>query len=107
MSFILFNNDTDLPIVVDTWINTSLESFLIEPRENIKLESSTGEWYIHSMLDDRSEWIKNNLQNYLNIGKFWVQPSAMGERSSMDYPNKFVCGHLVENNMDKFIFKQI
>jgi len=107
MPSILFQNDTDLPIMIDTWIGSSLQSFLIEPRENTVLASCTGEWYINSMLEDRTIWVENKLQNYLNIGKFWFEPSAMGEYSSMDYPNKFICSHTVENNKIKFIFKQI
>ena len=74
MYTILFHNDTDLPIVIDTWINTSLQSFLIEPRENTILKSCVGEWHIHSMLEDRSIWVENKLQNYLIIGKFCINP---------------------------------
>lgn len=95
VKFIHFHNDTEFPIVVDSWIDTSslVYSRKIRPGEKAILHSSIGEWQIHSMMEakDRGIWIRRGLEDCLNLGKFWSMASASGEYCSMEHDDLFDC----------------
>jgi len=94
--FIHFHNDTDLPIMVDTWVDGSnaLQYFRIGPREKRILHSSVGEWHLNAMLksEDRKLWDENpRLKHITLIGKFRSDPCASGNYSWMDYDGFYDC----------------
>ena len=79
VKFIHFHNNTDLPIMIDSWVDNSyaMNSLRVNPREKIIIHSCVGEWHLHSMfesLEDRNIWKEKGLDNYLTIGKFWSIP---------------------------------
>lgn len=92
-----FYNNTDLPIVIDTWVSSTyhLISMEIEPLEERVIESSVDEWHIHCMFpnydkEKRQIWKDNNLGYITNIGKFSCSPCASGNYSWLDY-DMFIC----------------
>ena len=96
IKYIHFVNDTDLPVMIDSWVDGSntLQCLRIAPREKRIVHSSVGEWHIDAMLneEDRKLWTNNkNLKNVVMIGKFRSRPCAQGEYSWMDWDNKFNC----------------
>ncbi len=92
-----FHNTTELPVMVDSWIDGSnqLYSRKIEAGEKAILHSSVGEWHLHSMMDeeeDREKWVEKGLDKYLLIGKFWSQPcDSNGEYAWIEWYEKFDC----------------
>jgi len=91
-----FYNSTELPVMVDAWIDdsTSLHSSRIDAGEKIILYSSIGEWHIHSMFtdtEDRKLWVENGLGKYLLIGKFRSKPCASGNYTWMEWDDIFAC----------------
>jgi len=106
--FILFHNDTDLPVMVDSWVDGScaLKCLKVKPREKLVIHSSVGEWYLNGMLyeeeEDRKIWNDKGLQNHLLVGKFRSDPGASGNYSWMEYQdNVFNCVYSkLENYQD-------
>lgn len=104
---IQFHNNTDLPLMIDSWVDNSnvLQSIKIYPRESVLLHSSVGEWHIHSMLEskeDRMVWEEKEIEE-LTIGTFRSQPCASGNYSWLDCPSIFTCEYtqeyiITENN---------
>jgi hypothetical protein len=91
-----FHNSTDLPVMIDSWIDGSnkLYSRKIDPAEKCIIHSSTGEWHIHCMMDEESDrqiWVEKGLDKYLLIGKFWSQPCANGNYSWIEWEERFDC----------------
>jgi len=90
---IYFHNDTDLPIMIDAWVNARLKSTRVAPRETVLLYSSVGEWHINSMFDDpidNTAWVNAGLKKYAIVGKFRSNPCASGNYSWLEYDdNKF------------------
>ena len=88
MPSVVFWNTSDLPLMVDTWITGSnrLECLKIHPYEKRVLESSTGEWYLNTILDeeDRKLWIAKGLGKYTTLGKVRLMPCAQGDRAWME-----------------------
>jgi hypothetical protein len=69
------HNNTDLPVIIETWLPVTetlnkLCRFNIAPYETSLLESITGEWFINT--DKES------------IGKFRLMPCAQGDYAWMD-----------------------
>ena len=79
IKYIHFHNDSDLPLLLDSWIDGSsmLRTIRIEPREKRIVHSSVGEWHIHSITpSDRKIWQE--------IGKFRSDPCASGNYSWLE-----------------------
>jgi len=96
IKYIHFVNDTDLPVMIDSWVDGSntLKCLKIAPREKRIIHSSVGEWHINAMLfdEDRKLWNDNeNLKKVVIIGKFRSRPCPQGEYSWLDWDNKFDC----------------
>jgi len=94
--YIYFHNDTDLPIMVESWLNnlSYLQYLKINPGEKIILHSSLGEWQINSIFenyDDRKIWINKGLGNHTIIGKFCLYPSESGIYSWIENEHDFEC----------------
>jgi len=106
---IQFYNNTDFPIMVDSWINNSLYCLKIESQEKCIIYSDDSEWFLNSMFDlydDRQLWRNNNLKKYVNIGKFRSVPDISNIYSWINYENKFECLYSekqINNNMEKII----
>jgi hypothetical protein len=87
--FILFHNDTDLPVMIDSWVDGSntLKCLKVQPREKLVIHSSVGEWHLNGMLygEDRKLWDDKGLQKYVLVGKFRSDPCASGNYSWMEY----------------------
>jgi hypothetical protein len=49
--YIRFRNDTDLPVNINSWVKGSntLNNCFIQPKTNVLLHSSVGEWHMDSM----------------------------------------------------------
>jgi len=96
IKYIHFVNNTDLPIMIDSWIDGSndFQCLRIAPREKCIIHSSVGEWHINAMLyeEDRKIWDENEiLKRILNIGKFRSKPCAKGNYSWLYYHGLFNC----------------
>ena len=82
-TYINFHNMSELPIMIDSWVDGShkLHCLRVGPGEKLVIESSVGEWHINSMLDDeadRNMWSIRGLKNFINLGKFRSDPCASG-----------------------------
>ena len=107
--FILFHNDTDLPIMVDSWVDGSnvLQNFKIKPREKLVIHSSVGEWHLNGMLygEDRKAWDDKGLKKYILVGSFRSDPCASGNYSWMEFDdNVFNC---VYSKLDNYKDKRV
>lgn len=96
IKYIHFHNDSDLPIIIDSWVDGSnvLHCFRIEAREKRILHSSVGEWHINAMfknVEDREKWEENGLKRFVIIGKFRSNPCAQGDYVWLDYDEPFKC----------------
>ena len=94
--YINFHNKTDLPIMVDSWVDgsNSLRCLRVGPGEKLVLHSSVGEWHVNSMLTDESDyklWREGGLKWYVNLGKFRSNPCASGNYSWMEWEHIFDC----------------
>ena len=90
-----FHNATPFPIMIDTWINTSLKSFKVSPHHLILLKSSVGEWHMNTHFPDpkdREVWDQyKGLRHFTQIGKFRNHPCAQGNYAWMEYKEPFHC----------------
>ena len=107
IKYIHFHNNTDLPIMINTWIDGSnkLQYIKINPREKRILHSSVGEWHLNTMfesLEDRIIWEDKgfNLARYITIGKFRSNRSASGNYSWLE-DNIFECTYTDTHTTDK------
>ena len=98
IKYIHFHNNTELPIMLDSWIDGSnrLHHIKINPGEKQIIHSSVGEWHINTMFesnDDRNKWKEKGLDlyRYLTIGKFRSNRSASGNYSWMEDKDLFEC----------------
>ena len=101
MKFIHFYNKTDLPVMIDSWMDESwveesccLQTIRVGPREKRLIHSSVGEWILHTMFDneqDKKLWENKGYNKYNNIGKFRSRPCAQGNYSWMEYDEPFLC----------------
>ena len=95
-TYINFHNMSELPIMIDSWVDGShkLHCLRVGPGEKLVIESSVGEWHINSMLDDeadRNMWSIRGLKNFINLGKFRSDPCASGNYAWMEWPYIFDC----------------
>jgi len=94
--YINFHNDTDLPVLIDAWVDGSntLKTIRIGPNETRVIHSSVGEWHMHAMFDDANDdelWKDRGLGKYYPIiGKFRSDPCFSGNYSWMEYRH-FIC----------------
>jgi hypothetical protein len=96
IKFIHFHNNTDLPIIISSWVDNSISinSLRVNPQEKLIIHSSVGEWHLHSMfesLEDRNIWEEKGLNKYLTIGKFRSTPCYSGDYYWGEYNNIFEC----------------
>ena len=92
--YINFHNNSELPIMVDSWVNNSLHCLRVGPGEKLVIHSSVGEWHVNSMLSDDEDyklWKEGGLTWYTNIGKFRSNPCASGNYSWMEWDHIFDC----------------
>jgi hypothetical protein len=94
--FIHFHNDTDLPIMMDSWVDGSNHLYCrkIDPRQKLVVHSSVGEWHLNAMfreLEDRKLWNENGFEKKILVGKFRSKPCASGNYSWMEYDEPFEC----------------
>jgi len=94
--YINFYNNSELPIMVDSWIDgsNSLRCLRVGPGEKLVIHSSVGEWHINSMLADEEDyklWREGGLKWYVNLGKFRSDPCARGNYSWMEWDHIFDC----------------
>jgi hypothetical protein len=95
--YINFHNNSELPIMVDSWVDgsNSMLSLRVGPHESLILHSSVGEWHVDSMLTDDADcklWIDAGLTRYYNnLGKFRSDPCASGNYSWMEWEHIFDC----------------
>ena len=111
--YINFHNNTDLPIMIDSWIDgsNSLKCLKINAGEKLVIHSSVGEWHVNSMFDDDddwNQWKEYGLEKYINLGKFRSDPCAMNNYSWMEWQDIFNCVYSkcepsYENNIIGFI----
>ena len=93
MHSIYFSNLTNLPIMIDYWINhltldglSELKSIRISPKEKVILKSLVDSWKINAMFpeyEDKELWKNNGLSNIIQIGSFRSTPCASGSYISM------------------------
>jgi hypothetical protein len=96
---ILFQNNTYLPVIIETWVNDNsklshtLTNIVVEPFDYADLTSITGEWYINCNFSDdkqRSLWTQfytDKNSNYIGsyyLGKFRNTPCMYGEYSWLE-----------------------
>jgi hypothetical protein len=94
--YINFHNNTELPVMVDSWIDgsNSLRCLRVGPQEKLVIHSSVGEWHVNSMLTEESDykqWREGGLKWYVNLGKFRSDPCASGNYSWMEWEHIFDC----------------
>lgn len=91
---LFFQNNTELPIVLETWMRANDEmSKVVEtcvlPEEKVELTSLTGEWNIHRMVQEKEHinlWNDYLKKKYISIylGKFRSQEAYNGECTWID-----------------------
>jgi hypothetical protein len=94
--YVNFHNSSELPIMVDSWIDgsNSFRSLRVGPQEKLVIHSSVGEWHVNSMLVDEADykpWREGALKWYVNLGKFRSDPCASGNYSWMEWEHIFDC----------------
>ena len=98
IKYIHFHNNTDLPLMIDSWVDGSnkLHYMKINPNEKKIIHSSVGEWHLNAMfesLDDRNIWKEKglDLNKHITIGTFQSNRSASGNYSWMEHDSVFEC----------------
>jgi len=123
MKTIIFKNETDLPVLIGTWVDTGIyglskfveitvpgkkEQIFYEKdtEENSKNFSLTGEWIVNSMFrrDDTNYqiWKENGYEVMENIGKFRSQYCFSGNNVWTN-TNRFQLYYIKNENTVFFI----
>ncbi|NDA89751.1 MAG: hypothetical protein EBY20_02415 [Alphaproteobacteria bacterium] len=94
--YVNFHNSSELPIMVDSWIDgsNSLRCLRVGPQEKLVIHSSVGEWHVNSMLVDEADykpWREGALKWYVNLGKFRSDPCVSGDYAWMEWEDIFDC----------------
>lgn len=97
--YIHFHNNTDLPIMVDSWVedgSNTLKCLKVGPGDKLILHSSVGEWHLNTIFpnyEDCELWNKKGFggDKYSIIGKFRSDPCASGNYSWLEYDEPFEC----------------
>jgi len=87
-----FTNSSELPIIVESWINnnnmiSTLSEIVVLPFHSSIVQSDTGEWYVHNLLSDSklfNIWKESGYEANSRIGKFRNESSYDGSYSWMD-----------------------
>jgi hypothetical protein len=84
--FPTFINNSGLPINLETWQQETTKTVLVKSGEKIVLPTSTGEWYLQTLLTEpfADEWKAAKINPGYQIGKFRSKPCASGDYSWMD-----------------------
>ena len=109
--FPTFINNSGLPINLETWqpdgpgLETT-KTVLVKSGEKIVLPTSTGEWYLQTILDKEyaDEWKAAKINPGYQIGKFRSKPCASGDYSWMD-DEHFQIIYEPENHTATFVKK--
>ena len=114
--YMYFHNDTDLPLMIDSWIENSniLYCRRIEAGEKSIVHSSVGEWHLNIMFPNNQDyqlWEEKEPEftkyNRCILGKFRSLCCAYGEYSWMEYDEPFHCDYSLsepdENNISGLI----
>lgn len=87
-----FQNNTDLPVFVESWINNSglstMSGLTVEPGKIKEIPSITGEWYLHNFLPELAHfklWKEAGYDYIDHIGKFRDEPAYDQKISWMDF----------------------
>lgn len=87
-----FTNSSELPIIVESWINnnnmiSTLTENVVLPFHSTIISSDTGEWYLHNLLSDSklfNIWKENGYEANSRIGKFRNGSAYDGSYSWME-----------------------
>jgi len=82
-----FINSTDVPVMVEGWVDNTLERVRVAPREKLIIFSNTGVWHLNAMLnkEDRKLWDENeNIKHIILIGDFRSECCLSGNYSWME-----------------------
>jgi hypothetical protein len=102
-SYITFHNNTDVPIMIDSWKDNSpsLHSHVVKTKDKVFIHSSVDEWHLHSMFpnaDDRKKWVERGWGKELYIGKFRSEPCIQGQYSWLESDKIFECIYSEESD---------
>jgi hypothetical protein len=92
-----FHNETDLPIMVNSWVDGSytMQCLRVGPRDKLIVHSSVGEWQLNAMFSNRDDikiWSDNaKMKNVILVGKFSSNPCAVGNYSWLEYEGIYDC----------------
>jgi len=117
IKYIYFHNDTELPLMIDSWIDGSnlLYCMKIESGQKLIVHSSVGEWHLNIMFpnnEDYNLWVQNEPEftKYRSsiLGKFSSRHCASGDYSWMEYDEPFNCEYTRvepdDNNITELIW---
>lgn len=107
IKYIYFQNNTDLPIEVSSWIDGSniLDCFTVNPYQKLKIHSSVGEWHLNIPHGDSEfkVWKDKNLGiDRVNpyLGKFRSEACASGNYSWLNAMDVFDCIYSIDKSND-------
>jgi hypothetical protein len=110
IQYITFHNNTDLPVIVEGWHSkmpglSTLVPIRVDPRQQVIVHSTTGEWYMNSMFynkKDKKRW--KGLEKHHIVGKFRSRPCASGDYSWLEYDEPFRCIYSETEDLGKITF---
>lgn len=87
-----FTNQSKFPIVVESWVHvldglSSMKEFVVKQNQTVDVTSVTGEWYLHNMLSDPSDfniWESEGFVYTGRVGKFQLDAAANGKFAWFD-----------------------
>jgi len=107
VKYIYFQNNTDLPIEISSWIDGSntLHHFTVNAFQKLKIHSSVGEWHLNIPYDETEfkVWKDKNLgidRVCPYIGKFRSEAGASGNYSWLNAMDVFECVYTVYKTND-------
>jgi len=95
--YIHFHNDTDLPVMVDSWVDGAkiMQYTRIGPREKQIIHSSVGQWTLNARLynqNDHQKWVDKGLGNFTTIGIIRSKPTIHSKQIAwMEWNEPFEC----------------
>ena len=123
--YIQFINNTDLPVLIDSWIDgfNFKKTFRVEAFEKKIIYSEVGEWHLHARFESERDitiWKQKGnklLHRNITIGSFHSTPCASGNYSwletddfecvysELQIPEKHVKGVVIFSFSQKNIIK--
>ena len=100
IKYIHFHNDTELPLMMDSWVDGSNMSYCrkIEAGQKLVVHSCVGEWILNLMFPNNEDyrlWVQKEPEftKYRPslIGKFRSRPCYYGDYAWMEYDEPFDC----------------